>query len=659
MAVYYVRSTTGNDSNTGISWAYAKQTIENALTTANQGDTIYVSQAHNYYTSSGIAIPSGRGKPNMPISVICVNDLTPTPTQLATTAIVNNVSNSNDLVFQSGSYIYWYGINFQSMRHIYFPYNCFQIFDNCSFRLSNSTIGLWHMDPGSTNYGTYNLQFIRSTFSSAYVGSSFYFYSSHTGTASPISYVMLFRECILAGVALSNFMTWNSPFLHIQAIFEECDLSLLGASSNLLGNFTINTPNTSKIYVRNCKLNADLKLFPTAQMNISSPDVFIENSDASGTNTRNEWYRYQGYTKIDTTNIKTEGATNGVTPFSWYMKSNNNTVSIFPLESPPLMAWCGTLGSQVTATVSILHEPSAYNSYMTFTGTGSYFDLQALSDWTFGTGDYTLDCWSLLTDISTPSGIFDVGGSSSGGFNVLYFNGVGIRIIWGANTYDFSWIPIVGTWYHIAVVRTSNVLTVYINGVAIGTADVTSKTVTSSALRVGSTITGTVYQFKGMMSCVRVTKGTALWLTNFQIPLVSQAYTFDADTKLFVRPTTSTLSDEATSKTIIVTGNCIAKINQVLLQNSDLWAELEYQGTSSAPISSFVNTRPAAYPITSSPTNLSIQSDVVWTTSGFTAPNYQKIQLQFTPQMQGPVTIKIYLARSNYTVYIDPMINFS
>ncbi len=46
MANIYVRSTDGNDADSGATWALAKATLGGALAIATSADTIWVSQNH-------------------------------------------------------------------------------------------------------------------------------------------------------------------------------------------------------------------------------------------------------------------------------------------------------------------------------------------------------------------------------------------------------------------------------------------------------------------------------------------------------------------------------------------------------------------------------------------------------------------------------------
>ena len=80
--------------------------------------------------------------------------------------------------------------------------------------------------------------------------------------------------------------------------------------------------------------------------------------------------------------------------------------------------------------------------------------------------------------------------------------------------------PVVGQWYHLAVVRSGNVLTIYVNGVDRVHQPYTGSINSSSdGLVLGKLYTLTTgYYFGGYMDEMRVTKGFALWTGDFTPP---------------------------------------------------------------------------------------------------------------------------------------------
>lgn len=74
-------------------------------------------------------------------------------------------------------------------------------------------------------------------------------------------------------------------------------------------------------------------------------------------------------------------------------------------------------------------------------------------------------------------------------------------------------------------------------------------------------------------------------------------------------------------------------------------------GTSSPHDDNVAGTNPLTS-INGSPTNQAT-STVAWTTTGLSNPNKQKLELTITPEKVGGMMICIYLAKDNYTIYVN------
>ena len=86
------------------------------------------------------------------------------------------------------------------------------------------------------------------------------------------------------------------------------------------------------------------------------------------------------------------------------------------------------------------------------------------------------------------------------------------------------------------------------------------------------------------------------------------------------------------------------------LTNGDLWIEVEYLGSSSTPQGSIISTKKAN--ILSSNANLT-SSSATW---GGSTTTKQNISATFTPQMVGPIKVRVYLAKPSTVVYVNPLI---
>ncbi len=94
-------------------------------------------------------------------------------------------------------------------------------------------------------------------------------------------------------------------------------------------------------------------------------------------------------------------------------------------------------------------------------------------------------------------------------------------------------------WHHVAIANNSGTITMYLNGQSVGTTTSLSGTVNGGKFEVGrghgrtgsQWNTGT-FDFNGSLDEVRVTKGKALWTSNFTPPVSAQ--TPDSNTKLLL-----------------------------------------------------------------------------------------------------------------------------
>jgi hypothetical protein len=177
-----------------------------------------------------------------------------------------------------------------------------------------------------------------------------------------------------------------------------------------------------------------------------------------------------------------------------------------------------------------------------FSGGSIYFDgsdglqIADSDDWNFGSGDYTLDCWIYPTAINIYGGIINQG-EHSGNYQLnsleMYTDGYWPftgNIRWLIrNTSPTQLLDIktpsgsiaLNSWYHIAAVKNGTSYKIYIDGVesASGT-QATALEDLSWPMYIGqrSVSGGANYYYQGYIDEARITKGTALWTSNFTPP---------------------------------------------------------------------------------------------------------------------------------------------
>ena len=90
--------------------------------------------------------------------------------------------------------------------------------------------------------------------------------------------------------------------------------------------------------------------------------------------------------------------------------------------------------------------------------------------------------------------------------------------------YTFSWTPVTGTWYHLAVARSGTALKAFVNGIQIGTTQTTSlsfsraDTTTPFWIGRGGANGNLNHYFSGYLDDLRVTSGYARYTANFIPP---------------------------------------------------------------------------------------------------------------------------------------------
>ena len=180
----------------------------------------------------------------------------------------------------------------------------------------------------------------------------------------------------------------------------------------------------------------------------------------------------------------------------------------------------GTSNKAITANGNAAASSSYSNFYggsFYFDGTGDYLTVTNSSDFDFGSGNYTLEVWAYPTDVSTTRNIlsrsYDGGTGNYSGFILSTANFL-------ETTSQSSWditiskTLIANTWQHLAVVRSGNTWTYYVNGVSSGTATVSGSVPTGPGdVQIGRR--SGQGEFQGYMSDVRMYKGLAKYTQNF------------------------------------------------------------------------------------------------------------------------------------------------
>ena len=152
-----------------------------------------------------------------------------------------------------------------------------------------------------------------------------------------------------------------------------------------------------------------------------------------------------------------------------------------------------------------------------FDGTGDYITTGANVNWNFGSDDFTIDFW--MYPIANGARIF--GDLNSGGSQSSFE-----FITSGAGNIQFSGsapaglaatagVAALNTWSHIALVRNGNSWTLYKDGIGGTTATFSGSMNANQQTSIGRSGEYNAMLYNGYIDEVRITKGLALWTSNF------------------------------------------------------------------------------------------------------------------------------------------------
>jgi hypothetical protein len=187
-----------------------------------------------------------------------------------------------------------------------------------------------------------------------------------------------------------------------------------------------------------------------------------------------------------------------------------------------------------------------------FDGSGDYLTT-TLTGQTFGTGNFTAEGWfyqtanvsynTLMAQRTTGNSATGwIVGSDSAGSVYAYSNGF---LIGPTGT------AIKNQWNHIAFVRSSGTMTLYLNGVSLGTS-ATSKTFSDTFAGIGGD-GADAYVLSGYASNVRYVVGTAVYTTTFTPP--TAPLTAISGTSLLANFTNGAIFDNAMMNDLETVGN--------------------------------------------------------------------------------------------------------
>ena len=223
------------------------------------------------------------------------------------------------------------------------------------------------------------------------------------------------------------------------------------------------------------------------------------------------------------------------------------------------------------------YSEASHGASVYLDGTGDYISAEDDASFSFGTGDFTVECWlfhqnasALYYDlIGTASNANYIGANRGGwifGYYHTHSSTYALKFGYQYNNafvhdINFSKTLNADTWYHIALTRQGNQLKYFVDGIQVGSTVTNSTNIVSTEpLTIGTGATVTSQYVTGYMSDVRVVKGTAVYTSNFTPP--TEPLTAITNTKFLLNPETS-ISDLSQSSAITCVADAATSTTQV------------------------------------------------------------------------------------------------
>lgn len=200
-----------------------------------------------------------------------------------------------------------------------------------------------------------------------------------------------------------------------------------------------------------------------------------------------------------------------------FIDNSSNAFTLTPNSNPAVAPFTPIIPSSPVYSTAV-NGGSGY-----FDGVGDYLSS---AGWNaagvFGTSDFTVECWVYATgspqnnQVIWTCNLFP----STTGLYLVYYGGAsnslqvaigGAVVIVPSGGWSFN------AWHHVAVVRSGTTLTLYIDGVAQGSATI-SNNFTDGLQYIGRPNDTANYAMQGFISNLRIVKGTAVYTSNFTVP---------------------------------------------------------------------------------------------------------------------------------------------
>jgi hypothetical protein len=172
-----------------------------------------------------------------------------------------------------------------------------------------------------------------------------------------------------------------------------------------------------------------------------------------------------------------------------------------------------------TTTISLgAVSPYGPNWSTYFNGSTDVLSIPTSTAFDLGTGNFTIEMW--VNRSGAGAGDRFLISRSNGADFMIRWNASGVLQFYIANSLvaSYTWAFPTNTWYHLALVRNSSAVTMYIDGISVGTGTNSTNMSSSAVVLIGGYSPTSSDYFNGYISNLRIIKGQAIYTSTFNKP---------------------------------------------------------------------------------------------------------------------------------------------
>jgi hypothetical protein len=192
-----------------------------------------------------------------------------------------------------------------------------------------------------------------------------------------------------------------------------------------------------------------------------------------------------------------------------------------------------TLSTSGNAAISTANAKIGASSLYLDGTSNTYVTSASTSDYSYGTSDFTIEGWVYFSAIGAAQAIFDQRATATDIAILIEINAAGAPRVYINGSYVITHGSTISatTWAHVAVVRASGVMSLYLNGVAAGTTYSDTNFYANKAIVLGSYFSNTA-RMTGYIDEFRITNKLARYTSGFTP--ATTAFVADSNTILLL-----------------------------------------------------------------------------------------------------------------------------